>query len=123
MPVVVAPFIIVGPVMRPLVVRPLPRNEHSELRAHPVRWIGFRRANIVWPPPTCLALGPIRILEWTVNINQTQPDDLCALKEIIEDKPADPLTMQRLVVCNLVEKLEDTAILTESGIEAATRLV
>jgi hypothetical protein len=55
--------------------------------------------------------------------NKPKPDNLCALREIIKGKPADALTMQRLVVCNLVEEFSGTAILTESGIEAAMRLV
>jgi hypothetical protein len=45
------------------------------------------------------------------------------LKKIIKGNPADPLTMQRLIVCNLVEEFSGTAILTESGIEAAMQLI
>ena len=51
------------------------------------------------------------------------PDDLDALKKIIRGRPADPQTMQRLMTCNLVEELNDTALLTSSGIEAAALLV
>jgi hypothetical protein len=51
------------------------------------------------------------------------PDDLTALKQIIGGQPADPETMQRLINCNLLEEFDGTALLTESGIQAAARLV
>jgi len=49
-------------------------------------------------------------------------DDLAALKEIISGRAADPQTMQRLVMCNLVEEFNGTALLTVRGIEAAELL-
>jgi hypothetical protein len=57
------------------------------------------------------------------NEEQPMPEDICAFKELIDGSPADPVTMQRLVVCNLVEEIDGTAILTESGIKAAMQLV
>jgi hypothetical protein len=45
------------------------------------------------------------------------PDDLNALKEIIDGRPADPQTMQRLITSNLVEEFNGTALLTTRGIE------
>jgi hypothetical protein len=50
------------------------------------------------------------------------PDDLNALKEIIDGRPAGPQTMQRLITCNLVEEFDGTALLTTRGIEAAALL-
>jgi hypothetical protein len=50
------------------------------------------------------------------------PDDLKALKDIIEGKPADSQTMQRLITCNLVEEFDGTALLTIRGIKAASLL-
>jgi hypothetical protein len=50
------------------------------------------------------------------------PDDLDALKEIISGRAADPQIMQRLVMCNLVEEFDGTAVLTARGIEAAALL-
>jgi len=47
------------------------------------------------------------------------PNDLNALKEIIGGRPADALTMQRLITCNLIEEFNGTALLTVRGIEAA----
>ena len=57
-----------------------------------------------------------------MEANQPHPDDISALKEIIDGKPADPLTVGRLVSCNLVEELNGTAVLTDRGIQAAVRL-
>ena len=57
------------------------------------------------------------------NEEQPMPDDICAFKELIDGKPADPVTMQRLVTCCLVEEIDGTAILTKYGIEAAMQLV
>ena len=57
------------------------------------------------------------------NEEQPMPDDICAFKELIGGNPADPVTMQRLVTCCLVEEIDGTSILTKYGIEAAMRLV
>jgi hypothetical protein len=59
-----------------------------------------------------------------MNTNRSPlPDDLTALKQIVGGKPADPQTMQSLINCNLVEEFDGTALLTVSGIQAASRLV
>jgi hypothetical protein len=57
------------------------------------------------------------------NEEQPMPDDICAFEELIDRNPADPVTMQRLVTCCLVEEIDGTAILTNYGIEAAKQLV
>ena len=57
------------------------------------------------------------------NEEQPMPDDICAFKELIGGNPADPVTMQRLVTCCLVEEIDGTSILTKYGIEAAMQLV
>ena len=57
------------------------------------------------------------------NEEQPMPDDICALKELIDGNPADPVTMQRLVTCCLVEEIDGASILTKYGIEAAMQLV
>jgi hypothetical protein len=93
-----------------------------------VFWAGLSRSDVVGPCAVrVLALVRGGDLEQTIQVDEPKPDDLCALKEIVEGKPADPLTMQRLVVCNLVEEFGDTAILTailtKSGIEAAMQWV
>jgi hypothetical protein len=59
-----------------------------------------------------------------MNANRSlQPDDLAALKQIIDGEPADPQTMLKLINCNLVEDFDGTALLTVSGIHAAARIV
>ena len=50
------------------------------------------------------------------------PDDLKALKEIISGRAADPQTMKRLVLSNLVEEFDGTALLTVRGVEIAELL-
>ena len=86
-------------------------------------WAGLSRSDVVGLCAVrVLALARGEELEQTIEANEPRPDYLSALREIIKGKPADPLTMQRLVVCNLVEELGGTAILTESGNEAAMRL-
>jgi hypothetical protein len=70
-----------------------------------------------------LALARGGDLEQTLQANEPKADDLYALREIMEGKPADPCTMQRLVACNLVEEIDGTAILTKYGIETAMQLV
>lgn len=50
------------------------------------------------------------------------PDDLKALKEIISRRAADPQTMKRLVLSNLVEEFDGTALLTVRGVEIAELL-
>jgi hypothetical protein len=57
------------------------------------------------------------------NEEQPMPDDICAFKELIDGKPADQVTMRRLVTCCLIEEIDGTAILTKYGIEAAMQLV
>jgi hypothetical protein len=50
------------------------------------------------------------------------PDDLDALKEIVNGRAADPQTIQKLVTCDFVEEFDGTALLTARGIEAAASL-
>jgi hypothetical protein len=89
-----------------------------------VFWAGLSRSDVV---DLCavrvLALVRGGDLEQTIQVDEPQPDDLCAFKKFIEGKPADPLTMQRLVIRNLVEEFGGTAILPKSGIEAAMQWV
>jgi hypothetical protein len=50
------------------------------------------------------------------------PDELDALKEIINGRAADHQTMHKLVTCNLVEEFDGTALLTARGLEGAALL-
>jgi hypothetical protein len=99
---------------------------HSEvcIRTCLVFWAGLSRSDVVGLCAVrVLALARGGDLEQTIQANGPKPDNLCALREIIKGRPADSMTMQRLVVCNLVEEFNGTAILTERGIKAAMRLV
>ena len=72
---------------------------HSEVcvRTCLVCWAGLSRSDVVGLCAVrVLALARGEELEQTIEANEPRPDDLCALKEIIKGKPADPLTMQRL---------------------------
>lgn len=65
-----------------------------------------------------------RILEPAVKSNiNPKAEEIAALKDIIDGKPADSLALKRLVTCNLVEELNGTAILTDKGLQTAERLM
>ena len=49
--------------------------------------------------------------------------DLRYLKELVAGKPANRFAMERLKRCRWVEEINGTELLTESGVEAAMKLV
>jgi hypothetical protein len=84
-------------------------------------WAIAARERLCW---LCVAYATMWSTETVMNNNRNPLyDDLAALKQIIAGKPADPLTMQNLISCNLVEEFDGIALLTESGIQAAARIV
>ena len=58
---------------------------------------------------------------YTMNTVQPTTDDVAALKEIVDGTIPEQSTLTRLARCNLVEDLDGTMLLTQSGIEQAMK--
>jgi hypothetical protein len=67
----------------------------------------------------------IHTLERSLTMDEKQkpePSDLAAFKEIVGGKIVDLSTLRRLAECELVEDINGTTVLTDTGVEVAMKM-